>query len=145
MPIGGSDGKASAYSAGDLGSIQVSRRPRPGLRVRKILCGEGNDNPLQYSCMENPMDRGAWWATVHGVPKSQTWLSDFTSLHFIALHLEPWQLQSLTPPGSALLALPGLPSAHTSTLTFCRICLWFWLRLYPVSKKSCVDFFPSIM
>ena len=38
--------------------------------------GEGNGNPLQYSCLENPMDRGAWWATVHGVAKSQTWLSE---------------------------------------------------------------------
>ena len=38
--------------------------------------GEGNGNPLQYSCMENPMDREAWWATVHGVAKSQTQLSD---------------------------------------------------------------------
>ena len=44
--------------------------------------GEGNGNPLQYSCLENPMDGGAWWATVHGVAKSQTRLSDFTSLHF---------------------------------------------------------------
>ena len=44
--------------------------------------GEGNGNPLQYSCLENPMDRGAWWATVHGVAKSQTRLSHFTSLHF---------------------------------------------------------------
>ena len=40
--------------------------------------GEGNVNPLQYSCLENPMDQGAWWATVHGVAKSQTRLSDFT-------------------------------------------------------------------
>ena len=40
--------------------------------------GEGNGNPLQYSCLENPMDRGAWWATVHGVAKSRTRLSDFT-------------------------------------------------------------------
>ena len=39
---------------------------------------EGNDNPLQYSCLENPMDGGAWWAIVHGVAKSQTRLSDFT-------------------------------------------------------------------
>ena len=44
--------------------------------------GEGNGNPLQYSCLENPMDRGAWWATVHGVAKSRTRLSHFTSLHF---------------------------------------------------------------
>ena len=41
--------------------------------------GEGKGNPLQYSCRENPMDRGAWWATVHGVTKSQTLLSDSTS------------------------------------------------------------------
>ena len=45
--------------------------------------GEGNGNPLQYSRLENPMDRGSWQATVHGVSKSWTWLSDFTSLHFI--------------------------------------------------------------
>ena len=40
--------------------------------------GEGNGNPLQYSCLENPMDGGAWWATVHGVAKSRARLSDFT-------------------------------------------------------------------
>ena len=40
--------------------------------------GEGNGNPLQYSCLENPMDEGAWWAVVHGVAKSQARLSDFT-------------------------------------------------------------------
>ena len=65
---GGSDGKVSVYDAGDPGSI-------PGLG-RSL--GEGNGNPLQYYCLENPMDRGAWWATVHGVPKSQTRPSDFT-------------------------------------------------------------------
>ena len=41
----------------------------------------GNGNPLQYSCLENPMDGGAWWATVHGVAKSRIRLSDFTNLH----------------------------------------------------------------
>ena len=41
-----------------------------------IYSGEGNGNPLQYSCLENPMDTGAWWATVHGVTKSQTGLSN---------------------------------------------------------------------
>ena len=40
--------------------------------------GEGNGNPLQYSCLENPMDRGAWWATAHGVAKSRTRLTHFT-------------------------------------------------------------------
>ena len=42
----------------------------------------GNGNPLQYSCLENPMDGGAWWTTVHGVAKSQTGLSDFTFTHW---------------------------------------------------------------
>ena len=45
--------------------------------------GEGNGNPLQYSCLENPMDGGAWWATVHGVAKSRTRLRELTSLHII--------------------------------------------------------------
>ena len=58
----------SACNVGDLGSI-------PGLGRSP---GEGNDNPLQYPCLENPIDGGAWWATVHGVAKSQTRLSDFT-------------------------------------------------------------------
>ena len=65
---GGSEVKASAYNVGDLGSIPVLGRSP----------GEGNGNPLQYSCLENPMDRGAWWATVHMVTKSWTQLSDFT-------------------------------------------------------------------
>ena len=43
--------------------------------------GEGKGTPLQYSCLENPMDGGAWWATVHGVAESRTRLSNFTSLH----------------------------------------------------------------
>ena len=59
---GGSDGKEPAYSVGDLGLI-----PGPGRSP-----GEGNGNPLQYSCLENPMDREAWQATVHGIAKSQT-------------------------------------------------------------------------
>ena len=59
---GGSEVKASARNVGDLGSIPVSGRSP----------GEGNGNPLQYSCLENSMDRRAWWATVHGVAKSRT-------------------------------------------------------------------------
>ena len=53
------------------------------------MCGEGSGTPLQYSCLENPIDGGAWWAAVHGVAKSQTRLSDFTfTFHFHALEKE---------------------------------------------------------
>ena len=65
---GGSDSKVSAYNAGDLGSIPPLGR----------LPGEGNGNPLQYSCLENPLDRRTWEAIVQGVAKSGTQLSDFT-------------------------------------------------------------------
>ena len=73
---------------------------------------EGNGTPLQYSCLENPMDGGAWWAVVHGVAKSQTWLSDFTfTFHFHALEKEmathssvlAWRIPGTGEPG-------GLPS-----------------------------------
>ena len=58
-------------------------------RISHIFSGEGNCSPLQYSCLENPMDGGAWWAAVHGVAKSQTRLSDFTfTFHFHALEKE---------------------------------------------------------
>ena len=53
------------------------------------LCLEGNGTPLQYSCLEDPMNGGAWWAAVHGVAESQTRLSDFTyTFHFHALEKE---------------------------------------------------------
>ena len=65
---GGSEVKVSACSEGDLGSIPGSGRSP----------GEGNGNPLQYSCLENPMGGGARWATVHRVAKSRTRLNNFT-------------------------------------------------------------------
>ena len=76
------------------------------------ICGEGNGTPLQYSCLENPMDGGAWWAAVHGVAKSRTRLSDFTfTFHFHALEKEmathssvlAWRIPGMGEPG-------GLPS-----------------------------------
>ena len=97
-----SDSKESACSAGDLGSA-------PGLERSP---GEGNDDPLQYSCLENPMDRGAWWAAVHGVEKSLTRLSGFTfTFCFHALEKEmathssvlAWRIPGTGEPG-------GLPS-----------------------------------
>ena len=74
--------------------------------------GEGNGTPPQYSCLENPMGRGAWWAAVHGVTKSRTRLSDFTfTFHFLALEKEmathssvlAWRIPGTAEPG-------GLPS-----------------------------------
>ena len=86
---GGSDGKASVYNVGDPGSVLgLGRSP-----------GEGNGNPLQYSCLEKPMDREAWYATVHGIAKSQTRLSNFTLSilwHCLSLGLE-WKLTFSSP------------------------------------------------
>ena len=78
----------------------------------RISLGEGNGTLLQYSCLENPMDRGAWWAAAHGVAKSQTRLSDFSfTSHFHALEKEmathssvlAWRVPVTVEPG-------GLPS-----------------------------------
>jgi len=85
-----------------------------------ILCylditGEGNGTPLQYSCLENPIDGGAWWAAAHGVAKSWTQLSDFAfTFHFHALEKEMathysvlvWRIPGMGEPG-------GLPSMRS--------------------------------
>ena len=72
---GGSDHKESACNVGDPGSIPGSGR----------CPGEGHSKPLQYSCLENSMDRETWWATVHGAPKSWTHLKDsHTSLSILS-------------------------------------------------------------
>ena len=73
--------------------------------------GEGDGTPLQYSCLENPLDGGAWWAAVHGVAESWTWLSDFTfTFHFHALEKEmatyssvlAWRIPGMGEPGGLL-------------------------------------------
>ena len=66
--LGGTSGKETAGDTGDVGLIPGSGR----------FPGGGNSNLFQYFCLENPMDRGTWWATVHGVAKSQTRLSRHT-------------------------------------------------------------------
>ena len=80
--------------------------------VATVDSGEGDGTPLQYSCLENPMDGGAWWAAVHGVAKSQTRLSNFTfTFHFHALEkamathssVLAWRIPGTGEPG-------GLPS-----------------------------------
>ena len=106
---GGSEVKASASNAGDLGSIPGSRRSS----------GEGNGNPLQYSCLENPMGGGAWWATVHGVSKSLTWLSDLTFLQGIL------PSQKCASPVSPALAKQTLH--HWAAWEAQFICIFFFL------------------
>ena len=69
---GGSDSEECVCSVGALGSI-------PGSGSSP---GEGNGYPLYYSCLENSMDRGAWWATIHGFTKSRTWLSNWTEVNW---------------------------------------------------------------
>ena len=99
---GGSMVKNPPTNAGDVDTIPGSGR----------FPGGGNGKPLQYSCLGNPMDRGAWWATIHGVAKSRTGLTDFTfTFHFHALEKEmgthssvlAWRIPGTGEPG-------GLPS-----------------------------------
>ena len=69
--------------------LQMEDSYNPSLGLISLLDGEGNGTPLQYSCLENPMDGGAWWAAVHGVAKTRIRLSDFTfTFHFHALEKE---------------------------------------------------------
>ena len=102
--LGGSDSKESA--------CQCRGHRRHGLDLRVGKTGGGNGNPLQYSCLKNPIDKGAWQATVHGVTKSWTCLSDFTfTFYFHALEKEMathssvlgWRIPGTGEPG-------GLPS-----------------------------------
>ena len=90
----------------------ISSKTLQAFYMSSICTGEGNGTPLQYSCLENPMDGGAWWSAVHGVTKSRTQLSDFTfSFHFHALEKEmathssvlAWRIPGMREPG-------GLPS-----------------------------------
>ena len=82
------------------------------IKIVKIVIREGDGNPLRCSCLENPMDGGAWWPAAHGVAKSRTRLSDFTFIsHFHALEKEmatyssvlAWRIPGMGEPG-------GLPS-----------------------------------
>ena len=93
----------------------VQQIPPSILHLVVYIWGEGNGTPLQYSCLENPMDGGAWWAAVHEVTKSQTWLRDFAfTFHFHALEKEmathssvlAWRIPGTGEPG-------GLPSMES--------------------------------
>ena len=102
----------SAHSSGGFRISPVNISLNDLLNFANAGFGEGNGTPLQYSCLENPMDGGAWWAAVHGVAKSRTRLSDFTvTFHFCALEKEmashssvlAWRIPGMVEPG-------GLPS-----------------------------------
>ena len=101
---GGSVVKNPPANAGDADSI-------PGLGRSP---GGGHGNPLQYSCLENPMDRGTWQAAVHGVSKSWTWLNDWA---LTRVHLQTWWSQ-WRPSGEP--ELQFTPSSNKETLHFHR-------------------------
>ena len=108
------------------------------LSVVAILSGEGSDTPLQYSCLENPMDVGAWQAAVQGVAKRRTWLSDFTfTFHFHALEKEmathsrvlAWRIPGMGEPG-------GLPSVGSHRIVCGVAQSWTWLKWFSNSSSS---------
>ena len=103
---------------------------------------EGNGTPLQYSCLENPMDGGAWWAAVHGVTRGRTQLSDFTfTFHFHALEKEmathssvlAWRIPRTGKPGG-LLSMGSLSNSSSSVWTlsdFLLVCCYsLWFKVY---------------
>ena len=125
----GSDGKASACNVGDLSSI-------PGLGRSP---GGGHSNPLQYYCQENPMGRGAWWATVHGFAKSQTRPSDKHSTECNYLHPEALvACKSGIYYFSLCNLIPSMWLQNLSSIVFPRLKLdlltWFHLTKQEVRK-----------
>ena len=133
---GGSDGKESACSAGDSGLIPESARSP----------GEGNGYPLQYPCLENPMGRGAQWATVHGVTKSRRQRSDFHFTDALLLELEtlrgggdrPCMGPSLLTPNHRVSQAPLSVPKHPR---FTQICThWPWRSL-----SSSLLLFPGLL
>ena len=132
----GQDPKARKGKAGIQTQIYLIPKPTlflPLFAVPSPKEGEGNGTPLQYSCLENPMDRGARWAAVHGVAKSQTQLSDFTfTFHFYALEKKmathssvlAWRIPGTGEPG-------GLPSMGSHRVRH------DWSNLAAAAPKEC--------
>ena len=114
------------------------------LMVSILENGEGNGTPLQYSCLENPMDGGAWWAAVHGIAKGRTRLSDFTfTFHFHALEKEmatrssvlAWRIPGTGEPG-------GLPSmgSHKVGHDWSDLAVAAWIFLSVITFLYITDF-----
>ena len=108
---GKSHGRRSLVGCSPWGCEESDVTDRLHFHFSLSCTGEGNGSPLQYSCLENPMDGGAWWAAVHGVVKSRTCLSDFTfPFHFHALEKEmathssvlAWRIPGTGDPGRLL-------------------------------------------
>ena len=129
MP-GKSHGRRSLVGCSPWGREESHMTERLHFHFSLSIIGEGNGNPLQCSCLENPRDWGAWWAAVHGVAKSQTGLSVFTfTFHFPALEKEmathssvlAWRIPGTGEPG-------GLPSMGSHS----------WTRLKRLSSSSSI-------
>ena len=119
------EGSYFPRSLSTLGILQVSNFDNwANTQGYVIRVGEGNGKPLQYSCLENPMDGGAWWAAFHGVATSRSRLSDFTfTFHFHAIEKEMATHSSVLAwriPGTGSLVgccLPGLTESDTTEVT----------------------------
>ena len=113
---GGSVVKNPSANGGDVDLIPGSGRSP----------GEGNGNPIQYSCLGNPMDRGAWWATIHEVAKSQIWLSDWAHV-FVCAHTHTHTPVQPLSPESCLFVMTqsfSVLSPDSSEKWRWRITLW---------------------
>ena len=118
-----------------MGSLESDMTERLPFHFSLSCIGEGNGNPLQCSCLENSRDGGAWWATVHGVTKSWTWLSDFTLLFKELLQdIRSVKIRILTYPN------PFFDFVHASKI-LCNLWGFFWCNLwgylqYPLSMST---------
>ena len=128
--------KESTCQAGDAGSI-----PRLG-----ISSGEGNGNPFQYSCLENPMDRGAWWAIVHGVTKIWTWLNTHTHTPHSRLSLSFSFLEAAIITNVGLPLLKNLAVCVGPTYSYYRYITYLFIQnilyeaLYKYMSSSLIFF-----
>ena len=123
------------------------------LIICSLFCREGNGTPFQHSCLENPMDRGAWWATVHGVVKSQTRLSDFTfTFHFHALEKEmathssvlAWRVPGTGEP-RGLLSMGLQSRIRLKQLSSSSLfCIYFWGAVITYKKLTVTSFIGKI-